>query len=105
MQNVITYFDLLSSNVLLKYVDKELHLNKDNAEYLVEITGHNYSKLLLEMDKVKNLAKHLNINNDKAFDMCVTHNAFYIPPDGDVFELLNEKKSLFSRKMKQLIIS
>ena len=97
MQNVITYFDLLSSNVLLKYVDKELHLNKDNAEYLIEITGYNYSKLLLEMDKVKNLAKHLNIDNDKAFDMCVEHNAFYIPPDGDVFGLLN---AILSRNIK-----
>lgn len=89
MENVITYFDPLSETVLLKYVNKDLQLSQDNALYLIEITGRNYNKMLLEMDKIKNLANHLNISHDKAFDMCVDNNAFYIPPDGDIFNLLD----------------
>ena len=89
MQNIITYFDLLSSTILMKYINKDLQLTKENAEYFIEITGHNYNKLLLEMDKVKNLSNHLGIDNNTAFEMCIEHNAFYIPPDGDVFALLD----------------
>lgn len=89
MENFITYFDPLSENVLLKYVNKDLQLSKDNALYLIDITSRNYNKMLLEMDKVKNLSNHLNISHDEAFDMCVDNNAFYIPPDGDIFNLLN----------------
>ena len=89
MQNIITYFDLLSPTILMKYINKDLQLTKENAEYFIEITGHNYNKLLLEIDKVKNLSNHLSIDNNTAFEMCIEHNAFYIPPDGDVFTLLN----------------
>ena len=89
VSNFITYFEPLSTQILLKYVAKDLQLDTKKAEYLISITGNNYNKMLLEMDKVKNLSKHLHITDNEAFDMCVQHNAFYIPPDGDIFELLN----------------
>ena len=87
--NYITYFEPLSSQILLKYINKEVQISQKKAEFLINITNNNYNKILLETDKIKNLSAHLHITDDEAFDMCVKHNAFYIPPDGDIFELLN----------------
>ena len=89
MSKVITNFEPLSDNILLRYIAKEVTLSNDRALYLIQICKNNYNKLKLEMDKIKNLSNHLYIDNNKAFDMCVDGNAFYIPPDGDIFELLN----------------
>jgi DNA polymerase III delta subunit len=85
----IVSFEPLSTEILLKYVNKDLQLSKDKAEYLIHICQNNYNKLLLEMDKVKCLAKNKNISDEQAFDMCVKGNAFYIPPEGEIFDLLN----------------
>ena len=98
MADYITYFEPLSNSVLLKYINKDLQLDTAKAEYLIQITSNNYNKILLEMDKVKNLANHLHISHNEAFDKCVEANAFYIPPDGDIFELLN---AILSRNVKQ----
>ena len=85
----IVSFEPLSTEILLKYVNKDLKLSKDKAEYLIHICQNNYNKLLLEMDKVKCLASNKNISDEQAFDMCVKGNAFYIPPEGEIFDLLN----------------
>lgn len=98
MSNYITHFEPLSTEILLKYVNKDLQLDKDKATYLIEITNNNYNKMLLEMDKVKNLSTHLHITHNEAFDMCIKHNAFYIPPDGDIFGLLD---AILSRNVRK----
>lgn len=89
MENYIVTFDALSTEILTKYVNKDLSMSKDRTEYLIEICQNSYNKLLLEMDKISTLSKSLNISNDKAFDMCIENNAFYIPPTGEIFDLLN----------------
>ena len=98
MVDYITYFEPLSNQVLLRYINKDLQLSTDRGEYLIQITNNNYNKILLEMNKIKNLANHLHITHNEAFDKCVDANAFYMPPDGDIFELLN---AILSRNVKQ----
>lgn len=85
----IVTFEPLATEVLLKYVNKDLKLSKTKAEYLIHICQNNYNKLLLEMDKVKCLANNKHISDEQAFDLCVKGNAFYIPPEGEIFDLLN----------------
>lgn len=88
-EDYIVSFEALSSDILSKYVAKQLTLSKDRTSYLIEICQNSYNKLLLEMDKINDLSNALSISHDKAFDMCVDNNAFYIPPTGEIFDLLN----------------
>lgn len=85
----IVFFEHLSTDVLAKYVAKEVTLTMDRTHYLIDICQHNYSTILLETDKIKCLSKSKNIDNNAAFDMCLKNNAFYIPPEGEIFDLLN----------------
>lgn len=92
----ITSFDKLSTDILKKYVYKDLSLTEDRCEELILICQNNYNSLLLEIDKIKNVSAHFNIDNNSAYDMCLDNGAFYIPPDGEIFDLLN---SILSRNI------
>ena len=94
----ITYFDKLSTSVLVKYVNKEVSLTHKRAEHLVNICDHLYSSILLETDKIKWLAKSKHIDENTAFDMCIKSNAIYISPNGEIFDLLN---AILSQNVKE----
>lgn len=85
----VVFFEALSTEILLKYVNKDLSLSKNRAEYLINICQNSYNKLLLEMDKISTLSQSLGIDHNASFDMCIQNNAFYIPPNGEIFDLLN----------------
>lgn len=85
----ITVFDRLSDNVLLKYIFNDINLSKDNAQYLIDVCNKDYGRILLEIDKLNNLSKHYNISPNDAFKMCLSANAIYIEPDGQVFDLVD----------------
>ena len=94
----IVHFEHLSKDVLHKYVAKECEISKDRASYLINICNNDYNMILLETDKIKNLAISLNISHNEAFDTCLDNNAFYIPPEGEIFDLLN---SILSGDVKE----
>lgn len=85
----IVTFDHLSTDILLKYIAKEVSLTTDRAQFLVHICNNDYGSILLETDKVKCLADHKGISHNEAFDLCRKYNGFYIPPEGEIFDLLN----------------
>lgn len=85
----IVCFEHLSEDILLKYIAKEVSITSDRAKYLVHICNNDYGCILLETDKLKCLASKLNITHNDAFDMCKQSNGFYIPPEGEIFDLLN----------------
>lgn len=87
--DTIVSFDVLSDDVLLKYVNKDLTISRERALQLISFCQNNYSRILLEVDKIGCLANNLNVTHNEAFDMCLESNAFYIPPDGEIFDLLN----------------
>lgn len=94
----IVSFDLLSTDVLLKYTLKEIDLPKDKAEYLIGICSNNYNIILMETDKLRCLAEYNHITHEQAFDMCVEQNSFYMPTEGGIFDLLN---SILNRNIVQ----
>lgn len=94
----IVHFEHLSEEVLTKYVIKECELDKKRTDYLINICTNDYNLILLEIDKIKNLAKNKGISHNEAFDMCLNNNAFYIPPEGEIFDLL---ESILSGNVKR----
>ena len=49
----IVVFERLSDEILSKYVQREITLNKHNTSRLIAICENDYSRLLLEIDKIK----------------------------------------------------
>lgn len=103
--DIIVSFDSLSEGVLLKYVNKSLSLSTDRAQRLISICQNNYNRMLLEMDKISCLSNNLGLTHNESFDMCLESNSFYIPPDGEIFDLLNailSRDSICTYKQFQL---
>lgn len=48
----IVSFDRLSDDVLVKYIQKDIDLSYENAHKLVELCESDYSRILLEIDKI-----------------------------------------------------
>ena len=55
----IVTFEPLATEVLLKYVNKDLKLSKTKAEYLIHICQNNYNKLLKEEAAKYGLNEHV----------------------------------------------
>lgn len=64
----IIYFNKLSNEVLIGYIYKFFIIDKQLANQLVEICGRDYSRLMLEMDKLYHLIEG---NSNKPADMLV----------------------------------
>lgn len=81
----ICEFSALPIATLKKYIQKEVPLSDKSAEYLAELCESNYSRILLECDKIKRYANVVGCNADEAFRRLVIDNTIYSPPEDAVF--------------------
>ena len=82
-KDLICEFNHLSEDVLLKYVQKEIPLSDRNARELIQICENDYSRILLEIDKIKQLA--FNENYDEAYVCLIEDGTIYQPPRDAIF--------------------
>ena len=87
-EQYITKFDKLSEEILMKYVKKDLDLNDNYCKYLVQICSYNYGKILLEINKLKNLSKYYKLSDNDCFKLAVNGNLFYQEPENVINELV-----------------
>ena len=97
----IVLFEHLSDEVLSKYVQKEVSLNKSNTLRLIAICENDYSRILLEIDKIKRYAnetwKHREERErdggiswvNECFEKLVEDGTIYTPPKDAIFELVD----------------
>ena len=52
-----TEFVHLQPEILTSYIQKDINLSDDNCEKLISMCGNDYGRILLEVDKIKHLAK------------------------------------------------
>lgn len=83
----IVTFEKLSEVQLNKYVLKELG-NEFNSQsrYLINICENDYSRILLECDKIKTYAKLLNINYVESFRELLKSGIIHIPVGDIIFK-------------------
>lgn len=62
----IIEFKPLSDTLLIKYIQKDINIKTQYCEELISRCNGNYSRILLEIDKVKNFATAENINDNEA---------------------------------------
>lgn len=85
----IIEFNKLSPQIIYKQIKKEIDLNNDNLKNFAEECNYNYSKILLEINKIKSLSNHNNITHDKAYEILIKENLISIEPKNVIFELVD----------------
>lgn len=86
----IVLFERLSDEVLSKYVQREIALNKRNCERLIAICENDYSRILLEIDKIKSFMNFLpECDCNKTFEAFVEDGTISVPPQDAIFDLID----------------
>lgn len=87
----IVDFKSLSDDLLIKYIQKNIDLSENNCKSLIKICENNYSRILLEIDKIKAYKQSLPCNmdtNSVFLDLLLNGTINRVMHD-DVFELCN----------------
>jgi len=87
--DMLTEFEKLIPQVLAKYIKREIGLDINKAVKFAELCDCNYSRILLECDKIKHLAQANNISIDQAYDIAIRDNLIYTSPKDVIFELVD----------------
>lgn len=87
--DMFTEFEKLIPEVLAKYIKKEIGLNVKKGVQFAELCDCNYSRILLECDKLKHLAAARNCDIDMAYEIALKDKLIYTAPKDVIFELID----------------
>lgn len=88
-ESTITEFKRLNSSILSTYLKHEINLSEQNTKSLIEICENDYSRMLLEADKIKNYSDVENVDNDTAFIKLVNDGTINRPPQDAIFSFVD----------------
>lgn len=98
-QDNAVFFDKLSDALLAKYISKDVELTKIQTQKLITMCQYEYRRILIELDKIKNLSAYYKISHKDAFDLCMHNHAFCSAPEGQIFDIAD---SILSRDMNAI---
>lgn len=82
----IVDFRYMDADVLYKYVQKKATLSDEHTFDLIDICGNDYSRIILELDKIERLSKALFIPVDDAYEKLLADGVITRPPKDAIFE-------------------
>lgn len=90
----IVVFEPLKDHVLKQYILKHMSLSNNNSERLIEVCGHDYGRILLELDKCQNYmnAAELggcDLDGNEAFEALLNDGTIFIPPKDAIFNFVD----------------
>ena len=85
----IVTFNYMSVDVLYKYVQRACKLSDSNTEQLINICGNDYSRILLEVDKVNSYAVAESVSVDTAFERLTADGTIYRAPEDAIFDFVD----------------
>ena len=96
-KDIIVDFEHLQPHILLKYIKKHIELSDSNAEKLMQICENDYSRILLEIDKIIHYKQGsfngsnglYDVECDDAFKELLEANAIYQPPKDAIFDFVD----------------
>lgn len=88
-QDSIVDFQPMKPEILVKYMQKEITLSNDAYMKLIEVCESDYSRILLEIDKIKRYAEARGIASETAFNLLMTSGAIHQPPKDAVFDFVD----------------
>lgn len=89
----IIEFNALKSDLVKRYIQKEIDLSDKNCNALIEVCEGNYSRCLLEIDKIKRYSESnptliRNIYNN-GFEIMMADGTIHKPPQDAIFDLVS----------------
>lgn len=81
----VVEFEYLSPEVLHKYIQADIPLNNKNCDKLIEVCERDYSRIQLEIDKIKWFS--LDVNT--AFEKLLADGTIYQPAKDCIFDLVD----------------
>lgn len=90
-KDVIVDFQPLSDILLKKYIAKEINLSEKNIEILIDVCERDYSRILLEIDKIKHYqaSRSNDIFPNDAFKILLEEGVIYQPPQDAIFDFVD----------------
>jgi DNA polymerase III delta subunit len=87
--DMFTEFEKLIPEVLAKYIKKEIRLEAKRGVKFAELCDCNYSRILLECDKLKHLSAARKCDIDTAYEIAIKEKLIYSSPKDVIFELID----------------
>lgn len=83
-------FPFMSEDILLKYIKRSVsNLSDENCHHLIEICGSDYSRIALELDKIKQFSiAGMYGDLDKVFAHLINVGAIYKEPKDAIFDFV-----------------
>lgn len=88
-QDMIVNFEKLPSTILAKYIAKEIGLQGELAANLAQVCDNDYSRILLECDKINHLHNARGISIEDAYKQALAEGVIYKQPQDVVFEFID----------------
>ena len=88
-QDTIVEFQPMKPEILKKYIQKEIQLSDGAYDKLIEVCESDYSRILLEVDKIKRYVDATNLNAESAFANLMKAGAIFQPPKDAVFDFVD----------------
>lgn len=90
----IVDFEPLKTQILKKYILKEIKLSDKNCEILMDVCENDYGRCLLEIDKIKTYVQSMDrsfcVNTeDEAFQYLLDDGTIYEPPYDALFDFVD----------------
>lgn len=80
----IIEFNVLKSEMVKRYIQKEIDLSDKNCDKLIEVCEGSYSRCLLEIDKIKRFGGNCN----QAFEQLLEDGTIHQPPQDAIFDFV-----------------
>lgn len=88
-QDRIVDFEPLSDSALKKYIKREINLSDENCQRLIEVCEHSYGRILLEIDKIKQMCRvQYDCTDDEVVEHLLKDGTIYQPPYDAIWDLV-----------------
>jgi len=88
-KDIIVEFETLKSEILKKYIQKEIGLSDKNCTRLMEICENDYGRCLLEIDKIKRFHIVTERLYDQSFISLLQDGTIYQPAKDVIFDFVD----------------
>lgn len=85
----IIEFNPLDTDILIKYINREIPLNHNYCEVLCNACENSYSRILLEVDKILHYSNIKGIDVNESFEYLTGNNVVTLPENDDIFNLVD----------------
>lgn len=90
LEDRIVIFDRLSPNILKKYIQDVVDIPVAYCEYLIDVCGRDYSRIMLEVDKIINLSEIAGIKHKEALETINADGLIHATVGGSVYDLVDD---------------